>query len=434
MTEMAVSVEVVRPALQPSLQTTKGRQQGRFTGRRWLLVVALVSGTATQLRVGPIGLSEVAILAYVIASAVTVAPARRDASLFNAAALTVAVIAISEAFGSMISTFRSVPFAGGGHDAIALSFAALFVITASRHELQDTDALRSVWRRVVIGLTGLGGTCLAAGQFVGGVGPIDFWYKGSDRFVGLSANPNQIPVFFGWMPAATFFLFRGWRRWVLIGVQLGIGFASHSDGFQLAQVAALATAVVASGMGDVLGKRTGRGVLFGVVSIGTVIGTLPFTMKLITERSDEALAGGGNGRASLFGKAINVIGDSPVFGHGPGAWIVTANGQIFEAHNNYLDLALQGGLVAVGALVVFQMWALLRSIAVPALAGSLGALVSFGMTGLQLRWPIYWFVWLASARFAWHVHRERRVAVDRAPAAETSRPAIRPGLTAHRTR
>ena len=391
--------------------------------RHWLLVVGLVAGTATQLRIGPVGLSEVFLVGYIFISVVTPPPQRADRGLLVGLAVTTAVIAVGEAVGAMLSSFRNAPSASGGHDIAALTFAAAFAITVSRHEIQDRELLRSIWTRVVVGLTLLVGACLALGQAVRSVGSITFWYAGSDRFVGLSANPNQIPVFFGWMPAATVFLFKGWQRWALIAVQLAIGLASRSDGFQLAQAAALTAAVLASGVGDVLGTRSGRGALFGLVSVGAVLVTLPFTLKLINERTDEALAGGGNGRSDLVRLAIDEIQRSPIFGHGPGAWIVGPSGKIFEAHNNYLDLALQGGIVALGALVLFQGWALIRCIAAPALAGSLGALVSFGMTGLQLRWPIYWFVWLAAARLAFETHREQsRLPASRGPEIDTAIP------------
>jgi O-antigen ligase len=376
--------------------TTLTEPRSRLTRTQRLLVGSLVLGIATQLRVGPIGAGEVLAALYLAAS-VARPPSQRSATLMTARIqLMGIVLALSMALGSVISAWRNDLAGDAFHDVLSMSLAVLMVLAACRNDFPDAHAAKAVWRSVIVGLTSLTGSILLLGQVVRGIGPIDFWYRGSSRFCGLSANPNQVTVFFGFMPAATMFLFRGRTRVVLVGVQLLIGLASRSDGFQLAQVAALGGAIVSMTVGDLVRKEgSSRGALVGVGSIAALAASLPFLSNRLSERGSEAFAGGGNGRTELLTIAFERIPDSPVFGFGPGSWVIDAVGKVHEAHNNYVDLLLRGGLVGTVAVVLFQLSILKDSFKrSPALFGSVLSLVAFGMTGFQLRWPIHWFAWV----------------------------------------
>ena len=65
------------------------------------------------------------------------------------------------------------------------------------------------------------------------------------------------------------------------------------------------------------------------------------------------------GRTDLWDTAIPILADSPLFGYGInsqfGAFIPAFKGLLWQAHNQYLQIAYDGGLVAVG-LFIALLW------------------------------------------------------------------------------
>ena len=65
------------------------------------------------------------------------------------------------------------------------------------------------------------------------------------------------------------------------------------------------------------------------------------------------------GRTDLWDAAIPILADSPLFGYGInsqfGAFIPAFKGLLWQAHNQYLQIAYDGGLVAVG-LFIALLW------------------------------------------------------------------------------
>lgn len=65
------------------------------------------------------------------------------------------------------------------------------------------------------------------------------------------------------------------------------------------------------------------------------------------------------GRTELWDAAIPILADSPLFGYGInshfGAFIPGFEGLLWQAHNQYLQIAYDGGLVAVG-LFIALLW------------------------------------------------------------------------------
>jgi hypothetical protein len=360
-----------------------------------LLVASLVLGVATQVRLGSVGPGEVAAALYLGLSFMGTS-AVKATRLSQRVGLLVISIVCAMAIGAGLSSLRNDTAPDKLHDTLGMGLSAAIVLVASRNDFADFEKVKRMFRDVIGWLTAIMGSVLALAQVISNLGPIQFWYGGGTRFRGLCNNPNQITVFFGFMPSATFFLFKGWKRWVLIGLQMAIGLASKSDGFQLAQLVALGGAILAATLGDVLRNQfSGRGALYGVIAVVAAVASYPLVAKLLSERSSEALADGGNGRAELFEIAWARVPHSPIFGYGPGSWVVDRFGQAHEVHNNYADLLLRSGLVGVLALVVFQGAILLNSARRhPALFGSAMSLVAFGLTGFQLRWPVHWFAWV----------------------------------------
>jgi O-antigen ligase len=388
--------DVVSHHLRYDLCVGAPQTEGLVNRSQKLLVLSLVAGAATQFRLGPIGIGELAAALY-LGTSILRKRTEPETSLLRRTQLLFILLAVCLAFGALWSAFTYEPLSGSLHDALGFSLSFSLVLMALRHDLLRPSDAADVWRAVTLGLTICFGCLLSLGQVVRGIGPIQFWYKGSDRFVGLASNPNQIPVFFSVLPALTLFLFRGWKRWALIGAQVAVGLASRSDGFQLAQVAAVVGGLSAGAIGDLARRKSSPNGLIRAIALALLaIVTIPLWLQLANERSTEALAGGGNGRTFLIKGAIGRILDSPLFGFGPGAGVFDSAGTLFEVHNNYLDLVIRAGLVGVLALVAFQLTlirdAMRKS---PILVGAAMSLVAFGMTGLQLRWPIHWFAWIA---------------------------------------
>ncbi len=108
---------------------------------------------------------------------------------------------------------------------------------------------------------------------------------------------------------------------------------------------------------------------------------------------------GASQRLVLWRIALTAIGSRPLFGIGPGGFSIALLGQVSvppalverHAHNLYLNLFAESGLVGLIALIGFmvgigRMVRLARRAADPAtrpiLAGSIGGVVAFGLAGL----------------------------------------------------
>lgn len=102
----------------------------------------------------------------------------------------------------------------------------------------------------------------------------------------------------------------------------------------------------------------------------------------------------GNVRMALWGQAISLLLDNPLFGLGAGAGVFKESTQLFsEAHNSFLDLGIQSGFVGVGLYVVFLALILMQIIKKKdsvVLLMFIGLLV-FSLFHFTLRQPIIWF-------------------------------------------
>jgi O-antigen ligase len=381
------------------MHTRRGESQSGLTMAERMFVAMLVSGSATQLRFGGVGIAELAALTYLALGL------GRSGQSANGVTKDVPALVIGVSLCLGLGAFSSLLFESVGdgvsHDSLAFFLAFSVLIVVARHQVADRERLAVLWRAIIVSTTAILGVTLVVAKVVNRIGPIEFYFHGSNRFQGLAANPNQLPVFIGGLSWLCLHLFAGWKRSLLFFCLLVIGYQTRSDGFLLGQVVAFSGFVVSSVFNKELRSFRGRGLLRVLATLLLVVSVALTFRGYLSSRSAEAVAGGGNGRESLFSAALDRISNMPVFGYGPGSWVVTSSGEVYEAHNNYLDFALRAGLIGLLFLMVFQVKVLKKAFRFsPSLFGSCCALVAYGMTGFHLRWPFYWICWVSVWAFS----------------------------------
>jgi O-Antigen ligase len=249
---------------------------------------------------------------------------------------------------------------------------------------------------------------------------VDPFYWG--RLRGWSQNPNQTGLYcalFG--PMAIHLITTTNRRWIKMAALAGIvlpayvGIMSQSDTYILASGVTLAmfftlTTVkwLAAGDQSKLNTISALAVLL-VMTCGFLL------VPMVTSNYDSSLDGARSlskdqslvrstesaaRRIDLWKEAVDQGVGVALFGLGPGAHLETRPdndpsyvGGPYEAHNTYLDLYLQGGIVAVGLLlwigfkVISTCWRSQRY----ALLCLVVTIALFGIPHLVIRHPIVWF-------------------------------------------
>jgi O-antigen ligase len=263
---------------------------------------------------------------------------------------------------------------------------------------------------------------VAQGWGVIGLGKIDPWYW--DRFMGWSQNPNQLALYcaiYGPLAlhlATTATTVRA-RVLGLLCMILSfiVGRLTKSDTYLLATVLACLV-FLALRLRTWLSSPTSKSMLARQVTILMLLTSLPlaFTVQPLvvdqlggvwTFATGLTRAKGGAGaevtavrRLQLWNEAFEQGLQSASFGLGPGAhlesrplsepfYAITP----FEAHNTYLDMFLQGGLMATllllwigGTAAVFAWRAKLD-----ALFALVISIAIFSFPHLAVRHPIVWF-------------------------------------------
>ncbi|RWB67635.1 O-antigen ligase family protein [Mesorhizobium sp.] len=332
------------------------------------------------------------------------------------------LLSLTLAIGTVVGYFTTVLYLTGlSHDAMAYGLLASFTCLAVLEPNAEFHLRRSAWWMVAIAVCAF---AIQVGLAFGGIHQpgVDPWYW--DRFRGWSENPNQLALYcavFG--PLALHLAATSRNRWAqflalssLIPI-IYVGRLSKSDTY-------LYTTIL-SGL-VFLGLRSrawfasngNRPSLARQIALLLMVGAAPLALAAapyaVTEESSVAsfaksLTKDGGGEATaetfelrvfLWNEAIEKGLQSGSLGLGPGPHLErppVADRQFlerpFEAHNTILDLYLQGGLLAVLALVwivgsaAMSAW---RS-RFDALSVLLASVVVFSMPHLIIRHPIVWF-------------------------------------------
>lgn len=102
----------------------------------------------------------------------------------------------------------------------------------------------------------------------------------------------------------------------------------------------------------------------------------------------------GEARSTLWNGAIVKGLESPIVGFGPGPQIEYVPGFRSEAHNIYLDIFTQAGILGLVALVCLTFVSIYSNRRDPAILAGSVALFVFCLGHFALRQPIFWF-WVA---------------------------------------
>jgi hypothetical protein len=411
-----------------------------------ILALGLLLTASSQLRIAgaPLGPGELCLVVWIVISLARVAGGSglRLTPALSAMAMFWGVFALAESLGTLTALATGEDFDADLllHDAIAYPLLA----AASGLSVAGPGAAlrlrRVAWLLVILGAMSLGSQ-FANVLGVFGIAGIDPWFW--ERFRGWSSNPNQLALLCVVLSLVALYLADTVAN---LGPRLGaiccivppvvLGRLSQSDTFTLAVFAAALIYVAGklvvwlrSGGHD-LSLRSSLArltilalplVLLSVspLALSGIADAQKFAMGL-TKNGGTEVQGEADLRLALWREAITRGLDSGMLGLGPGPHLQippsivaghnSANGRLdnvinpeqngtanFEAHNTVLDLFTQGGLLAVLSFVSLMMLATMR--AYLARSAGLVALIAgvmvFGLTGLIVRQPIFWFaVWL----------------------------------------
>lgn len=232
-------------------------------------------------------------------------------------------------------------------------------------------------------------------------------FYGPHRIRGLSENPNQFALIQTVIPFLAIFYAKnlsGFKKYMIYGcgtISLVMGFLTGSDGLILAwalagliSLALLFANFIQIPLKIIISVATVGSLLFGIM-------TLTFFNE-IRQFLPAAASDDGQGRIVLWWNGILALEQSPWVGFGPGAFSgFKGPFESFEAHNSFVDLGTQTGLLGLLLFCVIVLCSLynLFRISVPLFASLLSILL-FSALHFILRHPFFWVFLLFSALFS----------------------------------
>jgi O-antigen ligase len=404
-----------------------------------LLALGMLLATASQLRLGdlPIGPGELCLVIWVIVMLVReldrlgrpLTPALSRLLLFWT------VFAFSLSLGFLTGLFIGQQYDPRWvlHDVMAYpllgAVSCLSVVDpGARPRLR-----RIAWLLITFGTASLA-LQIAAGWELVDIPLIQPWFW--ERFRGWSANPNQLSLLCAVLALMSLHLAetatRPSGRIVAVAcsiLPIYVGRMTGSDTFTLALVASGPIFIVLKLRAWLSERRNVIHFAFAwIIVLGLplmLVSLVPFAVVAATDAGilvKELSKNGGKDleqesdlRLSLWENAIQLGVESAMLGLGPGphleipASILKArenedqleniehpqqsSAPNFEAHNTFLDLLTQGGMIAILSFV--WIWGVSFFIAYKARLAGLATLICglgiYCMTGLIIRHPIFWF-------------------------------------------
>jgi O-antigen ligase len=405
-----------------------------------LLALGLLLSTASQLRPtgAPVGPGELCLMAWV--GLMLAREANRLGPPLTPALSKLLVFWL--VFGAALSIGTLTGYIIGDvhdsglflHDAMAYPLLALVCCLSVAEPGAGARMYRVAWLFVGFGTTSLVLQLASASGL--GVAHIDPWYW--DRFRGWSANPLQLALLCVVLALTALHLadvaVRPGGRITAIAcavLAVYVGRLTKSDSFTLALVAAgpIFIALKLRGWMQSFGRRLPlRAAAAFIILFGAplmLISALPLGSRLSSDATDLArqlakdngrqVSDEANLRFQIWQQAIDRGIGAGFLGLGPGPHLEIppllvaarateiepdhvdhppANGvPDFEAHNTFLDLFTQGGLIAVLCFVALMAAAFLNTYraASAGLTTLLCGLAIFSIPNLIIRHPIVWF-------------------------------------------
>ncbi len=393
-----------------------------------ILAVGLVFSTFSQLRFfnSPIGPGELCLLAW-LGLTLCSSASRIDAPLSKASLRLITFWAI---FLSGLSVGMMNAYVVGErnvqslliHDLLAYALVASTSLVAAFQHRAASRLRRTAWLAVIFGSSCFFVLIAQTVSLLPTFG-LKLWYF--DRLMGWSTNPNQLALqcLILTLLAAHLAETANSRPPVALACLLVLpplltGFLTKSDGFVLGIVFTVLGSIgwkiwrmlrVAHSGGDLRGPTA---LLAAATSLALLIATGPLAYTLIAENAASSRSAAGvesnfshdvDDRTTLWAKALDRSIDSGFLGLGPGPHLRRPTDlrqpqdhvlPDFEAHNTFADLALQGGFLAVLALIWIGATAFMtaQSANLMFLPLLLLSLIGFSLPHFIFRHPIIWFI------------------------------------------
>ncbi|MFQ6484511.1 O-antigen ligase family protein [Brachybacterium epidermidis] len=271
---------------------------------------------------------------------------------------------------------------GGDYLKIGASFATFLVgIQVARLGLLRQAVIAFVVASAAIG------TASFAARFAPNILPFDVFFYGGFRFRGLMNDPNFYAVVTLAAVSVVWTMDRLRTRWRLLAtVPLALGIISSASKTGLALSAILIVALVLLPRNGVIGRTAALNMFLFRLAVSAfcafvllllaspriasglmgILSQYPATERLssLILTPETALSAGGSAREDSWRNALDLIGLSPVVGVGSGGYIPVSrevNGVDILAHNTYLQIAAEWGIVLAAILFCWIAWGIVAS-------------------------------------------------------------------------
>ncbi|TDL76477.1 O-antigen ligase family protein [Peribacillus frigoritolerans] len=371
----------------------------------------LILSTATQLRIpgSPIGPGEIILLLWMMMT-FTIQFKYRGIFITSLSRKLVPFwffMFLCLFIGTMVSIYLGVLVPGFGRTFLAYLFSSLLFIVLSFEKNWKTQVLMIAKITVSVTVSVLLFLLIFNPRY-STIGPIDSW-NGSIRFLGWSKNPNQVAM------NVTIFLYMSLylssiaktslrKAWYisLSAACVWIGIETKSDAMSVALSSGFVILFISFWIRKAADTQIGywsgawlKVLLPALLCFTAVIFSpliyqgLKQDIAAISEEGDQ-----GEHRFILWENGIKAIESSPLFGLGPGAYSgEDAPFQGMEAHNTFIDMGMNVGLVGICLFLGFLCWIgyLLIIKKEFILFTGLVTVIFYTLFHFTLRHPMFWF-------------------------------------------
>lgn len=364
--------------------------------RHGMFVASLATLLATQSRglMGGIGVGELAGAAFVVLTL----QLRRG--LPSSMRLSLVVFLTGFVVGATINQFTGLSNQLAIRDLAAIAFALMYGAATVTHLRQRTDPMvdlaNALTAAVLIQVTPLL-------LFLAGI-ETNAWLSDTDepglpflsRYIGLADNPNQLGILLCAYPFIAIGALRPGRPiWLIFGLIVGLALAAlaRSNTVFAAYILGLALWAVLR-INRWGSDAAGRLHLWRVIA--TLVVALPAVVAFglyANESIDKTGDADANGRFQLWTHAVDGIVQSGLMGVGPGGQ--SGDRAPFdggEAHNIWLDVALQGGVLSLLAYAAIVAGSVLRVVRTRSILAAcvVAAVLTQQVAHYTARQPIAW--------------------------------------------
>lgn len=232
----------------------------------------------------------------------------------------------------------------------------------------------------------------------------------SDRYTGAADNPNQL-MFYASSASLLLVIYHTKLSFLLVPIITWITLKSASDAYTLTL---FVTAAIYIFIFLLFGKRFSFGVgltfamIIGLSTLYFILTNYLEEIILIWQSADQ-----GGSRSSLLIHAFEVTLTSPIFGYGAGNFSgIEDVFQYWEAHNTYLDLSMQFGII-FPAIIYFVFFAFMFNRIKNGFYLQAAFVAAFIVSGLFHFSGRHFFFWVEFAIFYYYVFYERKIVINK---------------------